>query len=379
MLLGFVLLASITPGNSLWISDAAAALADSSWRNTILALLIIGFGIKAGLIPMHFFLPLAHGISMIPVAAVISGAAIKASFFGFIRFIPPQIALPDWGMALAALGLFGALYGVIVGLTQKKPKVVLAYSTVSQMGFIVAIIGMGMMVADESARLASAFYAGRHILAKGGLFLAVGVIFASNERRYWIVFTPVLLLALSFAGLPLTGGSLAKAVSKDVMGDSLAYTIATLSSVATTLLMLHFLRCLKENLSLIPNAAATKGQTLPWLVLTLASFIIPIAIYFMAPNHQLADALKPYALWSALWPILVGGLIALGLTRFRLPKIAISPGDIGTVILNAFAHPRAAISIRFAKLDAALGQWPIATMTLLSVLILFTIAFIFGN
>lgn len=377
LLLGFVLLASITPGNSLWITDAATALVDSSWRNVILALLIIGFGIKAGLIPMHFFLPLAHGISMIPVAAVISGAAIKASLFGFIRFLPHDIALPNWGMALAALGLFGALYGVIIGLTQKKPKVVLAYSTVSQMGFIVAIIGMGIMVADESARLAAAFYAARHILAKGGLFLAVGVLMASSAKRYWIVFAPVALLALSFAGLPLTGGSLAKSVSKDVMGDGLAYAIATLSSIATTLLMLHFLRCLKENLSPIPNASAKIGQTLPWISLTIASFIIPIVIYFHAPDHKLADALQPYALWSALWPVLVGILIACCVTRFKIPPIEIMPGDIGSAMLNALARPAQGISTALVKIDAGLGRWPLATITLLSLLLLFGVAIAF--
>lgn len=380
LLLAFVLLALITPGHSLWINDAANALAsNTAWQNVILALLMIGLGAKAGLIPMHFFLPLAHGISMIPVAAVISGAAIKASFFGFIHFIPANIAFESWGMGLTILGLFGAIYGVLIGLTQEKPKVILAYSTVSQMGFIMAILGMGIMAADESARLAAAFYAGRHVLAKGGLFLAVGVVLACNARRYWYVLPPVLLLSLSFAGLPLTGGSLAKSVSKEVMGDGLAYAIATLSSIATTLLMLHFFRCLKANFSTSPNAAASQGQILPWIGLTIASFVIPVAIYFIPTDHQLANTLKLYALWSTLWPILVGVVIAFGVWLYKMPQIRVEPGDIGLALLNACSRPYPHLSRSATKFDDALKQWPIAAIALFSAVMVFGIVFIFSH
>ncbi|WP_027469792.1 complex I subunit 5 family protein [Deefgea rivuli] len=373
LLLAFVLLASITPDNSLWISDAALALADSSWRNIILALLFIGFGIKAGLVPTHFFMPKAYTVAMIPVAAVVSGAVIKASILGLIRFLP-QIALPDWGMAMAAIGLFGALYGVVIGLTQRNPKTILAYSSVSQMGFIIAIIGMGIMVADESSRLAAAFYAARHVLAKGGLFLAVGVIAATSLRRYWLVFTPVILIALSIAGLPFTGGALAKSVTKDIMGDGLAYTVATMSSVATTLLMLHFLRTLTTTFLPESAAIAPRGKSLPWLVLALASLVIPVAIYCFAPSQNIADAFKPYAIWSALWPILLGALLALGLSRIKIRVPEITPGDIGSAMLNVLARPAQGISTAFVKMDAALGRWPLATITLLSLLLLFGVA-----
>ncbi|QZA77222.1 hypothetical protein K4H28_13140 [Deefgea tanakiae] len=379
LLLAFVLLASITPEHSLWIQDASAALADSSMRDLIIALLVLGFGIKAGLVPTHFFMPKAYSVAILPVAAVLSGAVIKASVLGLIRFLPEHIALPDWGMALAAIGLFGALYGVAIGLTQKDPKTILAYSSVSQMGFIIAILGMGIMVADEGSRLAAAFYAARHVVAKGGLFLAIGVIAATGLRRYWIVFTPVILVALSFAGLPLTGGGLAKSVTKDVMGDGLAYTIATLSSVASTLLMLHFIHQLKTTFANNPDAKSLSSQNGSWLILAIACLLLPVALIAYAPSHDLAKALEAYTLWAGLWPILVGICIALLVSRLPIRAPQISAGDIGHAVLNAFTHPTAAISTRVAKLDAALGQWPIAAMTLLSVVILFSIAFIFGN
>jgi formate hydrogenlyase subunit 3/multisubunit Na+/H+ antiporter MnhD subunit len=315
---------------------------------------------------------------MIPVAAVISGAVIKASVLGLIRFLP-QIALPDWGMAIVAIGLFGALYGVAIGLTQKNPKTILAYSSVSQMGFIITIIGMGIMLADESSRMAAAFYAARHVLAKGGLFLAIGVIAASSLRRYWLVFTPVILIALSIAGLPFTGGALAKSVTKDIMGDGLAYTFATMSSVASTLLMLHFLRMLKTSLLADPEAIAPRGKSLPWLVLAWASLIIPVAIYCFAPSQNIADALQPYAIWAALWPILLGGVLALALSQIKIQCPEINSGDIGSAVLKTLARPAESISSALVKMDAALGRWPVAAMTLLSLVLLFGAAIVLGR
>jgi multicomponent Na+:H+ antiporter subunit A len=128
---GFVLAAGAIPGDSLLIRDAAIALADSPWRDATLGLLIAGFAIKAGLVPLHFWMPLAYGSAPLPVAAVLSGAVVKASLLGLIRFLPPDVALPVAGAALASAGLFAAYYGVVVGITQQRTPLVLASSSVS--------------------------------------------------------------------------------------------------------------------------------------------------------------------------------------------------------------------------------------------------------
>ena len=222
LLMAFVLLAAQIPGDSLLIRDAAAALPTSPQRDLILALLIAGLGMKAGLVPFHFWMPLAYSAAPTPAAAVLSGAVVKASILGMIRFLPLETALPDWGTALAAAGLFAALYGVVIGITQRNPRVVLAYSSVSQMGFIVAVIGMGMLAGDGRAALAAAFYAAHHVLVKGALFLSVGVIAATGSRRLWPMLLPVAIIAVGLGGLPLTGGALAKFVADELLGDSTA-------------------------------------------------------------------------------------------------------------------------------------------------------------
>ena len=103
LLMAFVFMADAVPDGSLLIRNAVAVLPASPWGNASLMLLILGFGLKIGLVPGHVWMPL-----------------------GF--------AMPEWGEALAAAGIFSAFYGVLVGITQQNPKTVLAYSSVSQWG-----------------------------------------------------------------------------------------------------------------------------------------------------------------------------------------------------------------------------------------------------
>ena len=88
LLMAFVLLAQAVPNHSLLIRDAAAALPASPWRTATLALLLLGFGAKIGLVPLHVWMPLAYRAAPIPAAAVLSGAAVKAGVIGLIRFLP---------------------------------------------------------------------------------------------------------------------------------------------------------------------------------------------------------------------------------------------------------------------------------------------------
>jgi formate hydrogenlyase subunit 3/multisubunit Na+/H+ antiporter MnhD subunit len=181
LLMGFVLLAAGEPSGSLQIRDVVAALPGSPWRDAALALTIAGFGLKIALVPMHGWMPLAYTAAPIPAATVLSGAAVKAGVIGLIRFLPFEAVLPGWGKALVVVGLFSAFYGVAIGITQQNPRTVLAYSSISQMGVIAAVLGIGLAAADKGADLDAAFYAAHHALVKGALFLAVGVVAASSR------------------------------------------------------------------------------------------------------------------------------------------------------------------------------------------------------
>ena len=377
VLVGMVLVVISAPGNSLLIAAAPAAIEASPWRDAIFVLLIAGFGIKAGLVPLHFWIPLAHGAAPVPASALLSGAVVKASVIGLIRFMPIETAPWAVGATVAMIGLLGALYAVLIGITQSHPKTVLAYSSVSQMGVIVAIIGMGMAAGDGSARMIATFYAANHVLAKGALFLAVGVIGATGARYLRPMLLPAAVIAVGLGGLPLTGGALTKEVAKSLMGDGPAGVLATLSAIGTTVLMLHFVFCLRATAAKEENARAPSGLVVPWLAMAAASIVIPWALYLTAGGYSLPDALAPYALWSALWPIAVGTLLAVGRARWKRHLPQIPEGDVVVALVPAMRAATTA-SASLGRLDASLRRWPVAAMSLLFLTLLFGAVIVAG-
>jgi multicomponent Na+:H+ antiporter subunit A len=359
LLMAFVLLAAGSPRGSLLIHDAVAALPTSPWRDYALAFLILGFGVKIGLVPLHVWMPLTYSAAPIPAAAVLSGGAVKAGVIGLIRFLPLDTALPGWGEALTAVGLFGALYGVVIGITQSNPKTVLAYSSVSQMGLLAAVLGMGLATGDATAPIASAFYAVRHVLVKGGLFLALGVAVSTRSYRVWLVLLPAALLALGLGGLPLTGGTLAKIAIKTPLGDGTAGTLAILSAVGSTVLMLHFLSRLNATAPETASAVEPMSLVVPWLVIAFASIFFPWVLYPHVSGVSVSEALSPKELWAALWPVLIGGLLAVPLLRWgdRLPRVP--EGDVlafGESTVPAVRKLGAAME----GIDARLRQWAVS-------------------
>jgi formate hydrogenlyase subunit 3/multisubunit Na+/H+ antiporter MnhD subunit len=326
---------------------------------------------------MHGWMPLAYTAAPIPAAAVLSGAAVKAGVIGLIRFLPFESALPGWGEALAVLGLFSAFYGVAIGITQQNPKTVLAYSSISQLGVIAAVLGMGLAAADKGTALDVAFYAAHHVLVKGALFLAVGVVAASSARRLWLALLPAAVLALSLGGLPLTGGALAKLAVKAPLENGVVGMLATVSAAGTTLLMLHFLRRLARGSSQDARAAPPTRLALPWLAMALASVLVPWLLYLAVGGH-VADALSLAALQEGLWPVLIGVALAPGLWLWgnRLPRVA--EGDIIEAWEAAF-RASTAFGAKLERLDARLRQWPAAALSLLAIAVVLGAAMFAGG
>jgi formate hydrogenlyase subunit 3/multisubunit Na+/H+ antiporter MnhD subunit len=118
LLLAFALLATFASGPSIAIHEVVAALPENPARHYIVGLLITGFGLKAGLLPLHVWLPIAHPAAPMPASAVLSGAIIKAGVIGLILFLPVDPGLASWGTALTVIGLLTAYYAVIVGITR---------------------------------------------------------------------------------------------------------------------------------------------------------------------------------------------------------------------------------------------------------------------
>lgn len=347
LLLAFVLLASGARPSS----------------GAVLTLLLVGFGMKMALLPLHFWMPLSYTAAPIPVAAVLSGAAVKAGVIGMLRFLPFGTAMPTLGETLTVVGFCGAFFGVAAGLTQTNPKTVLAYSSVSQMGFLAAVMGLGLSAGDVGVVPLAAFYAAHHVLVKGGLFLAVG---AAGSR--WLVLAPGALIGLGLAGLPLTGGALAKLAVKEPLGYGIVATLASLSAVGTAWLMVHFLFRLAET----RKEEKSAGPLFPWLVAAALCLVFPWMAFPLA-GLSLPGILAPAALWKTLWPVAVGVIFAFVFLPFsqRLPRI-----PAGDIVALGGCVSRAAVMVAsvFQRADGVLRRWPVAACAVVLSAVLWAVA-----
>lgn len=331
------------------LDQVPAVVADAPQRDFIIAMLLIGFGVKTGLLGLHVALPLAYDATPAPGTAVLASAMIKAGLLGWLRFLPlGEEALSGWATVMVIMGLTAAFYGVAVGLLQQAPRVILAYSSISQMGLIGVALGLGLAhpSAAGPALFAITLYALHHTLVKAALFLGEGL---SRRTRHRGIFAGMVLLSLLLAGAPLTGGALAKYYLKDLApflpfpSPGLLATLLAVASVGTTVLMARFLWQLQ--LRSAPAVTPRIGLLLPWLLAVLGAVVLP---WLLLPVQ--GDALlKPTSLWAAAWPLLTGVLLAVLASRlFRSLPMTIPPGDILVVfeILLVQGRRRSRVLVR---------------------------------
>lgn len=297
----------------LRIHESGGSMLLADWQesptSTLTAsLLLVGFGIKAGFFPLHIWLPLAHPAAPPAASAVLSGAMIKAGILGLWRFLPEADAsLADWSPFLVALGLVSAFYGVVLGLLQKRVKTALAYSSISQIGYLLMVLGLALGTEQSISVWAGvlALYGVHHGLAKGALFMGAGLAMTVKlPRAAWVLMT---LPALALAGLPLTGGAVAKTALKTGLYDSdltLLITLLSLGSLSTALLVIRILVLMWQ-----ANQAVADDNPMPvsywfsWGLLALTPVLLPW-LWPLFIDYR-SNALAADALWDQISPILL--------------------------------------------------------------------------
>jgi len=335
LLAGILLLTQL--GATTW---DFATLATGQIGGVAAALLIAGFGIKVGLPLLHLWLPLAHPVAPVPASAVLSGVMLKAGVLGWLRFLPLGVeALPAAGSVLMIAGLVGMFFGVVAGLAQRDPKVLLAYSSISQMGFLALGVGAGLVLPAAWPLLwpAVALYALHHALAKSALFLGVGAVDRHGANRATLAL--LALPALALAGAPLTSGMLAKLALKGGVVDLPAPwpvvvdSLLPVAAIGTALLMLRLFALLAHRQ---PSGGSVTGLLFPWGLLVAAGAVLP---WWQATISD--KVLKPAVLGDAAWPVLVAMLVAAAARRWRGRWPAIPPGDLVVFPERAVAWWRA--------------------------------------
>ncbi|MGE0628029.1 MAG: hydrogenase 4 subunit B [Hyphomicrobiaceae bacterium] len=158
----------------------------------VLILALIGAGSKAGLVPLHAWLPLAHPAAPSHVSALMSGVMTKVAVYGFVRISFDLIGPPDWWWSLVVLGAGGvtSAMGVLYALMQRDLKRVLAYSTIENIGIIFVALGLAlafkayaMTFAAALALTAALLHVFNHALFKNLLFCGAGAVLSATGER----------------------------------------------------------------------------------------------------------------------------------------------------------------------------------------------------
>jgi hydrogenase-4 component B len=173
------------------LRTAAGALSPAA-RNAVFVLALVGFGSKAGVVPLHVWLPLAHPAAPSHVSALLSGVMIKMGAYGVARVVLDLLGggPPWWGGAVLAVGAVSALLGVLYALMEHDLKRLLAYHSVENVGIIFLGLGAGLMFQsyglDSLAVLgfvAALYHTLNHACFKGLLFLGAGAVLHATHTR----------------------------------------------------------------------------------------------------------------------------------------------------------------------------------------------------
>ncbi|MBC8208005.1 MAG: hypothetical protein H8E79_02410 [Desulfobulbaceae bacterium] len=302
-------------------------LAQSGWQNSLfLLMLFVGFGIKIGALPFHRWMIRVYREIPLPAAVALAGAMVNAGLLGWLRFLPlGQVAIPAAGLVLVTVGGLAALYGVVLGLRETRPAGILAGSSISQLGLMTIIFGVGISspLAGGEALPVLLFFVVHHGLAKASLFLGLDALTRGRFCSFWwlvLFFIPALVLA----GLPLSSGLAAKGALKGLLSAlmpswaGLAPFFLGLSSAATTLLMVHLLVRVREEVM----AGRTPGQErrenlFPWPWISGVGLVIFAPWLWSVARSELLYSLALPGIIHGSWPILLGAFSYPVFARLR--------------------------------------------------------------
>ena len=359
MLMGLFLLWNAV--GTLTISELYEAAKACPRKGTIWAAsicILFGFGAKAGMFPLHIWLPKAHPVAPAPASALLSGILTKSGIFGVI-VVSANIfrASTAWGNMLLVLGLITMLGGAVLAVFSINLKRTLACSSMSQIGFILTGIAMGCLLGEENALAArgALLYMVNHSLFKLVLFMAAGVVYMNlhklnlNDVRGFGRKKPILHFAFLMGAVGLMGvPGFSGYVSKTLIHEGIVEYAELLA---------------EEGM----GALALLYRGAEWIYLfsggLTGAYMIKLYICLFwekHPTQQIAyEAKKPYmGKLSALALLLSAAIVpALGLTpNLTMDKIA----DIAGGFLNAAApahavHYFSLTNIKGACISLAIG------------------------
>lgn len=304
ILLGYGILAGF--GGGFDFAAMSRAELTGIWSSVAFVLAFIGFGMKAGIVPLHVWLPQAHPVAPSHISALMSGVMLKVAVYGFVRFTYDLLGTIhwQWGAVVLFFGSLSAVSGVLYALMQHDLKRLLAYHSVENIGIIYMGLGLSMIFAGSGyatlgalALVAALYHCLNHALFKSLLFLGAGVILQQTRqhdlehlgglmRRLPVTATCFLIGCISISALPPFNG---------FVSEWLTFQAALQGTILSNRILA----------ALIPVAAAVLALT---GALAAACFVKVFGICFLG---QARSAACTTAIETASGPKIAQALLAL--------------------------------------------------------------------
>jgi proton-translocating NADH-quinone oxidoreductase chain N len=302
VLLGIALVLAVTGTLNLAEIRVAAGRAEALPLLAAGALFVIGFGVKAALVPMHTWLPDAHAQAPSGISAMLSGVVIEAGLIALLRAVAALSGVtPSWGVLLMAFGALNMLAGNLLALRQKQVKRMLAFSSLSHMGYMLLGLGIAVYMGQSAAASGGFFHLINHGLMKGLAFLAAGALLyvlfikagrhgaplmisdlGGAARKYPIVAFTLSVAVLGLAGLPPFAGFMSKwqIFAAGVETQNIAIDLLVLFAALNSILSLaYYAPIVNAVYRQEPSEAVRRGQAMSWtmsvpLILLAAAIVI---------------------------------------------------------------------------------------------------------
>jgi multicomponent Na+:H+ antiporter subunit D len=362
------------------------------------ALMTVGLLAKTALFPLHLWLPPAHAGAPAAASAVLSALVVKGSFFIVVRLwfeVMPGLPGIAATQLLAGLGAAAIVFGSVVALRQERLKLLIAYSTLAQIGYLFLMFPLAFSAGSAQLDSGGALAGGllqtiSHATAKAAMFMSAGLIYAAlgHDRIAGLAgiarALPMSVLVFALAGLaligvPPSGAYLAKELLLQAATDTGQWWWAVaiqaggiLTSSYVVLVLVHALMPADEpvtsrvRLSRIGQAAA--------LALALCSLLLGLVSWqaYLPVTHGPTPTVLQ-ALSSSIWPVLGGAALAILLGRWGDP----SPRILATI--DAARRAALILSGGIERSDGVLRQWPAAGLCMLVLAIAFAAAMLAGR
>ncbi len=365
------------------------------------ALMTVGLLAKTALFPLHLWLPPAHAGAPAAASAVLSALVVKGSWFLVVRLwfdVMPGVVTLSSAQLLGALGTAAIVVGSVVALRQERLKLLVAYSTLAQIGYLFLMFPLAFDAAGSGPVHGAALTGGllqavSHATAKAGMFMAAGLIYAAlgHDRIADLAGVaralPLTVLAFALAGLALmgvlpSGAYLAKKLMLHAADGSGQWwwTIvlqggAVFTAAYVVLVLVSVLRRRSAPVPLVKRVS--RLSEFAALGLSLSSLLLAFAALGPVPGDLVSSPLAPKELGTLLAVVLGGALLALGLSRQSLFSAAwrADAGAHGGPLRRAAVVAGSA----FEMADARARRWPVASMSLLCLALLFAALIVGGR